>query len=151
MSLDDLNLWLQRGADRGSPGAALELSGHPGVGFILARSAGGPICFYRGRSLTLGEACSNGPFADREDRAVVEGGLTDLMRMPSAGDLVIYGIGAAAGHVSYLPEMGAPAGPSPEELHTFVLHPPTVSLPSSRLTRPSQLYSHFMAYREEPR
>jgi len=46
MSLDDLILWLQRGADRGFPGAALELSGHPGVGFILARSAGGPICFY---------------------------------------------------------------------------------------------------------
>ena len=32
------------------PGAALELSRHPGVGFILARSGGGPICFYQGRA-----------------------------------------------------------------------------------------------------
>ena len=68
--------------------------------------------------------------------------------MPSAGDLVIYGIGAPAGHVSYLPEMGAHAGPSPEELHTFVLHPPAVALPPLPLTRPSQLYAHFMTYQE---
>ncbi len=64
---------------------------------------------------------------------------------------MIYGIGAPAGHVSYLPELGAHAGPSPEELHTFVLHPPTITLGSSPLTRPLQLYSHFMAYQEERR
>jgi hypothetical protein len=50
--------------------------------------------------------------------------------------------------VSYLHEMGAHAGPSPEELQAFVLHPPTVALPSLPLTRPSQLYAHFMAYCE---
>lgn len=130
------------------PGAVPELSRHPGVGFILARSREGPICFYRGRRFTLRDACSRGPFADREDREVVEGGLADLMRMPSAGDLVIYGIGAAAGHVSYLPELGAHAGPSPEELRTFILHPPTVRLPSSPLTHPSQLYPHFLGYQD---
>lgn len=70
------------------------------------------------------------------------------MEMPSAGDLVIYGIGAAVGHVSYLPEMGAHAGPSPEELHAFILHPPTVALPPSPLTHPSQLYAHFRAYQD---
>jgi len=79
MSLDGLILWLQRGADRGFPGAALELSGHPGWGLFLL-----------------------GPRVTRY--ASIEAG---------------------------------------------TLHPPTVSLPSSRLTRPSQLYSHFMAYREE--
>lgn len=70
------------------------------------------------------------------------------MQMPSAGDLVIYGTGAPGVSVSYLLEMGAHAGPSPDELQTFVLHPPTVALPSSPLTRPSQLYTHFLAYRE---
>lgn len=130
------------------PGAALELSRHPGVGFILARSARGPLCLYRGRVFSLREACTTGPFADREDRSVVLEGLTDLMEMPSAGDLVIYGIGAPRGHVSYLHEMGAHAGPSPEELQTFILHPPLIALPPSPLTRPSQLYSHFLGYRE---
>ncbi|MBI2152404.1 MAG: hypothetical protein HYU24_01695 [Candidatus Rokubacteria bacterium] len=119
----------------------------PGVGFILARSANGPLCLYRGRIWSLKEACVTGPFADREDRSVVLEGLTDLTQMPSGGDLVIYGIGAPEGHVSYLHEMGAHAGPSPEEPHTFILQPPSVRLPSP-LTRPSQLYSHFLAYRE---
>lgn len=130
------------------PGAALEVSRHPGVGFVLARSANGPLCLYRGRVWSLNEACATGPFTGREDRNVVLEGLTDLMEMPSAGDLVIYGIGAPVGHVSYLHEMGAHAGPSPEELQAFVLHPPAVALPSLPLTRPSQLYAHFMAYCE---
>lgn len=133
------------------PGAALELSRHPGVGFILARSTNGPLCLYRGRILTLKEACATGPFADREDQSVVVEGLTDLMQMPSAGDLVIYGIGAPAGHVSYLHEMGAHAGPSAEELQAFVLHPPQVTLPSHPLIHPAQLYPHFLAYREDCR
>jgi len=130
------------------PGAALELSRHPGVGFILARSASGPLCLYRGRICSLEQACARGPFADREDRSVVLEGLTELMGMPSAGDLVIYGIGAPGGHLSYLHEMGGHAGPSPEELQTFILHPPGAGLPSSPLTRPSQLYPHFLAYCE---
>ena len=103
---------------------------------------------YRGRVFSLREACTTGPFADRDDRNVVLEGLTDLMEMPSAGDLVIYGIGAPGGHVSYLHEMGAHAGPSPEELQTFILHPLLIALPPSPLTRPSQLYSHFLGYRE---
>jgi hypothetical protein len=130
------------------PGAALELSRHPGVGFVLARSANGPVCLYRGRAWSLAEACATGPFAEREDRSVVLEGLRDLMEMPSAGDLVVYGIGAPGGDVSYLHEMGAHAGPSPEELQVFVLHPPKVRLPPAPLTRPSQLYAHFMAYCE---
>ena len=72
------------------------------MGFILARSANRPLCLYRGQVLSLKEACATGPFADRHDQSVVLEGLTDLIEMPSAGDLVIYGIGAPEGHVSYL-------------------------------------------------
>jgi len=45
------------------------------------------------------------------------------MAMPSAGDLVIYGIGASEGHVSFIPEMGAHAGPSADEMQTFIVRP----------------------------
>lgn len=130
------------------PGVAPGLSRHPGVGFILARSARGPLCLSGGRVESLADACRAGLFAARADRLVVLEGLSDLMEMPSAGDLVVYGIGAAAGHVSYLDEQGAHAGPAPEELHTFVLHPPAVALPGPPLTRPAQLYPHFLAYAE---
>lgn len=75
-------------------------------------------------------------------------GLRELMAMPSAGDLVLYGIGAPAGDVSFLDERGAHAGPSPAELDTFILHPPTVTLPDAPLTHPVQLYQHFAAYHD---
>jgi hypothetical protein len=129
------------------PGLAEALSRHPGVGLVLARSGEGPVCWYRGRREVLAPRSRGGPFAEREDREVVLEGLRELMAMPSAGDLVLYGIGAPAGDVSFLEERGAHAGPSEAELHTFILHPPDVELPAGPLTHPIQLYPHFAAYR----
>ncbi|PYO26402.1 MAG: hypothetical protein DMD85_00105 [Candidatus Rokuibacteriota bacterium] len=74
--------------------------------------------------------------------------VADLMAMPSAGDLVVYGIDASSGHVSYIAEAGAHAGPSPQELHTFVVAPPGVRLPEP-LNHPIQLYPHFVRYVED--
>ncbi|MGH7316444.1 MAG: hypothetical protein ACREJS_09315, partial [Candidatus Rokuibacteriota bacterium] len=84
----------------------------------------------------------------RSDRALVVAGLRDLMAMPSAGDIVLYGTGAVGGDVSFIDELGAHAGPSVEELHTFILHPPSVPLPAGPLTHPVDLYPHFRAYHE---
>jgi len=134
--------------ERRHPGAAAALSCHPGIGLVLARSADGPVCWHRGERVVLDAASRGGPFADREDREVVVTGLRELMDMPSAGDLVLYGIGAAVGDVSFLDERGAHAGPSPAELQTFIFHPPSVALPAPPLTHPVQLYPHFAAYGE---
>ncbi|MET0852466.1 MAG: hypothetical protein ABW020_15115, partial [Candidatus Rokuibacteriota bacterium] len=114
------------------------------VGFVLARSEAGPVCFHRGARLQLSES-EPGPFAGREDLAVVIRGVTDLMAMPSAGDLVIYGVGAPGGHVSYVPEIGAHAGTAPEEMNTFIMHPRNVTVPLP-LLHPLQLYDHFSRY-----
>jgi len=130
------------------PGAAAALSRHPGIGFILARSSTGPVCWYRGRQVALAPGSLDTPFDNRPDREVVLTGLRELMAMPSAGDLVLYGIGAPGGDVSFLPEVGAHAGPSEAELHTFLLYPPDVELPGAPLTHPIQLYPHFAAYAE---
>lgn len=132
--------------ERRYPGAAAALSRHAGIGLVLARSGGDPVCWHRGERISLGAASRGGPFADREDREVVATGLRELMDMPSAGDLVLYGIGAPGGDVSFLDERGAHAGPSPAELHTFIFHPPSVRLPAAPLTHPAQLYPHFSAY-----
>jgi hypothetical protein len=132
------------------PRALARLSRHPGIGLVLARGAGGPLGWYRGQRVSLGrpDPAARDPFARRPDRAVVVAGLRDLMAMPSAGDIVLYGTGAAGGDVSFIDELGAHAGPSDEEMNTFVLHPPSVRLPASPLTHPVELYSHFRAYRE---
>jgi hypothetical protein len=126
------------------PGLAKAISETTGVGFVLARDESGPLCWWRGARYRLGRA-EPGPFAGREDLDLVLQGIRDLMDMPSAGDLVIYGIGAPGGHVSFLAEIGAHAGPSPEELHTFIVHPPDVELPAS-ITHPAELYPHFVGY-----
>ena len=128
------------------PGLAEKLSQSAGVGFVLARCKNGPLCFRRGERYPL-NGSEAGPFAGRPDASLVVQGITDLMTMPSAGDLVIYGIDAPEGHVSFIPEVGAHAGPSPEELHTFIVRPSNVTLPSP-ITHPVQLYEHFVRYQE---
>jgi type I phosphodiesterase/nucleotide pyrophosphatase len=133
------------------PRALARLSRHPGIGLVLARGARGPECWYRGHRVALAgrpDPATRDPFARRPDRDVVVAGLQDLMAMPSAGDIVLYGIGAPGGAVSFVDERGAHAGPSEDELHAFILHEPGARLPAGALTHPRQLYPHFLAYRE---
>jgi hypothetical protein len=129
------------------PGFAEKLSGSPGIGFVLARGADGdgPQCFWRGQRCALD--ASPGPFAQREDAHLVERGIAELMQMPSAGDLVIYGTDAPDGNISFIPEHGAHAGPSATEMQTFIVRPANVSLPND-ITHPTQLYAHFMRYQD---
>ena len=134
--------------ERRFPGVAEKLSASPGVGFVLARSPNGPVCFASGRRYHFGETVP-GPFAHRKDARLVVQGIADLMSMPSAGDLVIYGTDAAQGHVSFIPEFGAHAGPSHDEMHTFIVRPPRVKLPAP-ITHPVQLYEHFIRYQAKP-
>jgi Type I phosphodiesterase / nucleotide pyrophosphatase len=128
------------------PGLVEELSRRRDIGFVLARSAQGPVCGWGGKRFVLSRGDA-GPFTGRPDLEIVLGGINDLMAMESAGDLVIYGTGAPAGNVSYVPEIGAHAGPTPEELHAFILAPTRAPLPSP-LTHPTQLYPCFMRYHE---
>jgi hypothetical protein len=126
------------------PGAVDEISRSPGVGFVLVRAAAGPLCVWRGTRYRLDDLQA-GPFAGRPDLGVVADGLRDLMTMPSAGDLVVYGIDAPEGNVSYVPEVGAHAGTSYDELHTFLIHPRGADVPPA-IAHPIELYPVFLRY-----
>jgi hypothetical protein len=126
------------------PGLAESVSRSRGMGFVLARSAEGPVCYWRGKRYGLTELGS-GPFAGRADLDRVVEGIRDLMAMPSAGDLVLYGLEASEGHVSFISETGAHAGPTEDEMQTFIVTPPGVTL-STPITHPLQLYPHFVQY-----
>ena len=132
--------------DRRAPSLVDDLSRGRGIGFVLARSADGPVCVWRGKRYRLAEG-EVGPFAGRPDVSLVVAGIRDLMAMASAGDLVIYGNNALEGDISYIPELGSHAGPSAEEMQTFILAPPGTRLPAP-ITHPVQLYAHFIAYAE---
>ena len=126
------------------PGLAESISRSRGIGFVLARSPEGPVCYWRGKRYGLAELGS-GPFAGRDDLERVVEGIRDLMAMPSAGDLVLYGLEASEGHVSFVSETGAHAGPTEDEMQTFIVTPPGVTL-STPITHPLQLYPHFVQY-----
>jgi hypothetical protein len=133
--------------ERRRPGFALAVAKVPGVGFVLARSPEGPVVYWRGAMHRLSKG-ESGPFAHRPDREAVLRGIGDLMAMRSAGDLVVYGIGAPEGNISYVPEVGAHAGPSPEELHTFLIQPAGVE-DTGPVQHPIELYDLFAAYQRE--
>jgi hypothetical protein len=127
------------------PGLAGKLSRSPGIGFVLVRSAnGGAVCFRQGESCEL-HASEQGPFAGRPDAHLVVQGISDLMKMPSAGDLVIYGTDAPEGNVSFISEHGAHAGPAASEMQTFIVRPGNIAIPHD-ITHPVQLYDHFIQY-----
>ena len=145
--LDDAEPLPLEEIERRHPRAAARLSEHAGIGLVLARSARGPVYWWRGQEVSLDHDGADGPFAERADRQLVLSGLRDLMAMRSAGDLVVYGIGAPGSDVSFIEERGAHAGPSEHEMHTFFIHPATVTVPEP-LSHPVKLYGHFAAYRE---
>ncbi len=144
--LDDPQaLGLER-IDERFPGLADDIARSRGMGFVLARAASGPICIWRGKRYRM-EELGEGPFGGRADLDLVTAGIRDLMAMPSAGDLVLYGLEAPNGHVSFVSEVGAHAGPTADEMQTFIVTPPGVTLPGP-ITHPLQLYPHFMRYQD---
>jgi hypothetical protein len=145
--LDDAQPVMIAGFEERFPGVVDELSRDRGVGFILARSEGGPLCFWRGKRYRLDEGDA-GPFAGREDLDQVLDGIRDLMAMQSAGDLVLYGLDAPPGNVTFIAETGAHAGTTTDEMQTFIITPPGVTLPAP-ITHPIQLYAYFLRYQEE--
>ncbi len=134
--------------DARQPGLVDQLARTEGIGFVLARGARGPVCVFRGKRYLLAD--DPGPFAGRDDLDVVRQGIGDLMAMRTAGDLVIYGHDAPNGNVSYVAEIGAHAGPSHDELHTFVVAPSHATLPTP-LRHPIELYDVFMRYQHPAR
>jgi hypothetical protein len=133
------------------PGALARLSEHPGIGLVLARDESGPVCYHRGAVLRIPPppGPSGCPAFDRPDRSVVVQGLQDLLAMPSAGDVVVFGHYAPRGCISFLGERGSHAGPSEEELYAFVMAPLDVEFDFEAVRRPADLYPLFAGYHHE--
>jgi hypothetical protein len=134
------------------PGGLLRLSRHTAIGFVLARDAQGPVCYYRGVVLRIPPTldATGCPLFDRPDRDVVVRALQDLLAMPSGGDVILYGHYAAAGCVNFLGERGSHAGPSEGELYAFLAAPPGVAFDFTGVTRARDLHPMFAPYHGPP-
>jgi hypothetical protein len=130
------------------PGALARLSGHPAIGFVLARDVAGGVCYYRNKVFRIPPAPgpTGCPVFDRPDRDVVARGLQDLLDMPSGGDVILYGHYADAGCINYLGERGSHAGPSASELYAFVAAPAQEPFDFSQVIRPRDLHALFARY-----
>ena len=133
------------------PGALDRLSRHPAIGFVLARDARGPVCYYRGEVFRIPPhpGTTGCPVFDRHDRDVVVRGLLDLLEMPSGGDVILYGHYTEAGCVNFLDERGSHAGPSEDELYAFMAAPPGLAFDFRAVRRARDLHALFARYHEE--
>jgi hypothetical protein len=133
------------------PGALDRLSRHPAIGFVLARDARGPVCYYRGEVFRIPPhpGTTGCPVFDRHDRDVVVRGLLDLLEMPSGGDVILYGHYTEAGCVNFLGERGSHAGPSEDELYAFMAAPPGLAFDFRAVRRARDLHALFARYHEE--
>ena len=132
------------------PGALDRLSRHPGIGFVLARDARGPVCYYRGQVIRIPPhpGATRCPVFDRPDRDIVVRGLMDLLEMPSGGDVILYGHYTDAGCVNFLDEHGSHAGPSEDELYAFMAAPPGLPFDFRAVRRARDLHPLFARYHE---
>jgi hypothetical protein len=130
------------------PGALGRLSRHAAIGFVLARSAQGPVCYYRGDVVRIPPPPGDTgcPLFDRPDRDVVVRGLEDLLAMPSGGDVILYGHYTVAGCVNFLDERGSHAGPSEEELYAFLAAPARIAFDLRAVMRARDLHPLFARY-----
>jgi hypothetical protein len=126
-------------------GRAQPASGHR---FYSGARSGGPICYFRGILIRIPPAPEQTgcPLFDRPDCALVVQGLTDPLSMRNSGDIVIYGIYADAGCVSYLGEQGSHAGPSEDELYGFILASSASAFDFGAVRGPRDLFPWFIQY-----
>jgi hypothetical protein len=130
------------------PGVLSALRESRAVGIVAARAG------ERGMAITNGQELDLASPADVEqlphpEPSLLATYLADLVSLPGSGDLVVLGW-RGEGHVpvAYAWEFGSHGGVAPEEIETFVLHPPHRDLGFSDAIRPDALYRLFHeAYR----
>jgi hypothetical protein len=119
----------------------------PAVGFALVRGAEGePIALRGDRRLELDRPAQALEFTHEIGHPLAAVYARDLLRMRSAGDVILLGTAAAAGGVVAFPwEFGSHGGLAPEQLDTFMIHPEELGENAfASVVRPQDLHRFFM-------
>ncbi|MBI5542971.1 MAG: alkaline phosphatase family protein [Deltaproteobacteria bacterium] len=100
------------------------LTRSPAVGLVAARAGrDSAVVWRRGRRLDLSDPADARLLDLGYGGARAAGYLSTVVRMPSAGDLVVYGNGLPGTDVAFAWEFGSHAGVARGEVETFVVHP----------------------------
>ena len=128
------------------PGLLERCAKSPAIGFTLMRGERGPIAIRGDRRLDLNRAQDALEMAHEVGHPLAAVYARDLLRMRSAGDVILLGTAAPCGATVAFPfEFGSHGGLAPEQLDTFVIHPQELGEGAfASVVRPQDLHRFFL-------
>ncbi|HEY6911398.1 MAG TPA: alkaline phosphatase family protein [Myxococcales bacterium] len=127
------------------PGLLERCANSPAVGFALVRGENGPVALRGGRRLDLHRPQDALDLAHAAGHPLAAVYARDLLRLRSAGDVILLGTGAAAGTVAFPFEFGSHGGLAKDELDTFMVHPEELGEDAfAAVMRPRDLHRFFL-------
>jgi hypothetical protein len=128
------------------PGLLERCARSPAVGFALVRGEKGPLALRGDRRLELDRPQDALALAHAIGHPLAAVYARDLLRIRSAGDVILLGTAAPGGDtVSYPFEFGSHGGLSPEQLDTFMIHPEELGQDAfAEVIRPQDLHRFFL-------
>ena len=132
---------------RGRHPGLLELCAHsPAIGFALVRGERGPIALRGDRRLELDRAADAFELSRAIGHPLAAVYARDLLRMRSAGDVILLGTAAPGGETIAFPfEFGSHGGLAPDQLETFMVHPQELGQDAfASIVHPQDLHRFFL-------
>lgn len=134
--------------ERRAPGLLSSLAEHPGLGLVLVRDEGRTIALHREGQVCLDGACdADLDFLSRYDKpGLVRDQLIRLSRMPSAGDILVFGAFDGRRVVNFEDHAGAHGGIGGVQMFPFMVCSRGVDLPLASIVDATQLNGLFARY-----
>lgn len=128
------------------PGLLEKCARSPAVGFALARGETGPLALRGDRRLELDRPADALELAHLVGHPLAAVYARDILRVATAGDVVLLGTAAPGGKTVAFPfEFGSHGGLAPEQLDTFMVHPEELGQDAfSSVVRPQDLHRFFL-------
>lgn len=127
------------------PGLLERCANSPAVGFVLLRGENGPMALRGGQRLDLHRPQDALDLAHVAGHPLAAVYARDLLRLRSAGDVILLGTGAPGGTVAFPFEFGSHGGLARDELETFMVHPEELGEDAfAGVMRPRDLHRFFL-------
>jgi len=117
----------------------------PAIGIVAVRGGRAGYAWFRGERIDLAEPAEVSRLRLGYGGRMAGEFIAKMLRIPSAGDLVVYGNGLEEGDVAFAWEFGSHAGIAREEVETFVLHAADVKYDFSRVQHGADLHEYFVS------
>ena len=128
------------------PGLIERCASSPAVGFVLVRGEQGPLALRGEQRFELDRPQDALAMAHELGHPLAAVYARDLLRMGSAGDVILLGTAAPCGTTVAFPfEFGSHGGLAPQQLDTFMIHPQELGEGAfASVVRPQDLHRFFL-------